>query len=460
MPRPLDWSLLALALAACSDNTAPDAYDLTESAGQPIPRVTTFGVTPIASSEGDVTVAAINDAGQVAGTLNGIESRAFIWENGAFALAVPPGARATAINSSGSLAGSIEEGTSAYPAAWEGGLGGIDLSIPAEASGGFASAINDNGMIAGRIHYPLSPEELYVWADGSDAAPTLLDSPGSLPQILSFSSRGRLVGASEFGKNDTRALFWPDRFSAARELKGFDGGPCLGTARSINEHDEIVGGCSPSTTEPMLPAYWPDPDAVPIKVGGDVPGVAASINELGQIVGRSGSAPTLWTREGESFRGFTIGTPGDGATAVSVNNRGGAIGAGPGFPAPAYLWHIPVAARVVVAASGGKAIKLDRKGAVVLTIFGSHWFRTADIDPATLTLGNDDGLETAATRKKGKPVARSTDANGDGFMDLVVEFDERELVDHSDLVAGQALVYLLGRFRDGTHIRGAAPLDL
>ena len=128
-------------------------------------------------------------------------------------------------------------------------------------------------------------------------------------------------------------------------------------------------------------------------------------------------------------------------------------------PATAYLWSIPIAARVAVAAGGGKPIKLDRKGVVAVTIFGSRWLRTADLDPATLTLGNDDGLETAGMRKKGQPVVRSTDANGDGFADLVVDFDERTLMNQHDLVAGQELVYLLGRFRDGTHVRGAAPLD-
>lgn len=457
MSRLIAYSFLTLVLAACSDNTAPDPADLTDSPGDPVSRVTTFGVTPIAGEGVGLSVVGLNDAGQVAGTLEGTEPRPFVWENGTFALVPDAGGRAADINAGGTLVGVAQETDAPRRAViWPAGLGAIDLPVPAGTTVSEAHAVNDDGMIAGW----LGTAGWHVWSNASDADPTpLTTASGSILNIGAFSNRGRLVGVLLApAKNDFRAVYWPDRFSSGIELKGFDGGPCYGFAADINEHDEIVGGCAASTTDPVFPAYWADPDAVPIDLGAGLTGGAASINELGQILGHSTLIPKLWMREGDAFRPFTIGTPGEGVLPVSINNRGQAVGIR-GNPATAYLWSIPIAARVAVAAGGGKPIKLDRKGVVAVTIFGSRWLRTADLDPATLTLGNDDGLETAGMRKKGQPVVRSTDANGDGFADLVVDFDERTLMNQHDLVAGQELVYLLGRFRDGTHVRGAAPLD-
>ena len=86
---------------------------------------------------------------------------------------------------------------------------------------------------------------------------------------------------------------------------------------------------------------------------------------------------------------------------------------------------------------------------------GSPWFHAGDIDPNTLTLGNDNGTETPIARKKNSPVAKLTDVNRDGDLDLVVEFPKQAMTKTGDLVAGSQVLVVQGRLRDGTRVRGA-----
>jgi hypothetical protein len=98
--------------------------------------------------------------------------------------------------------------------------------------------------------------------------------------------------------------------------------------------------------------------------------------------------------------------------------------------------------------------KRDGKGTVSVAVLGSRWFRPADVNPTTLTLGNDDGVDTPVLRKRGTPVTRLTDLNRDGFPDLVADFGEREMMNRGDLPAGSPVLVLLEQLRDGTHLRG------
>ncbi|MGH7628877.1 MAG: hypothetical protein ACREOF_05730 [Gemmatimonadales bacterium] len=74
--------------------------------------------------------------------------------------------------------------------------------------------------------------------------------------------------------------------------------------------------------------------------------------------------------------------------------------------------------------------------------------------PASLTLGGDDGLETPVARRKTGPIAKLTDVNRDGFVDLVADFDERAMMNNGELAAGISPLVLLGRLKEGKHIRG------
>ena len=90
-----------------------------------------------------------------------------------------------------------------------------------------------------------------------------------------------------------------------------------------------------------------------------------------------------------------------------------------------------------------------------MVVLGSHWFRATGVDPASLTLGDENGLDTPIARSKSKPVSKLTDLNRDGFTDLVAEFTKRDLVANGDLAVGTRTLILLGRTRDGGHVRGA-----
>jgi hypothetical protein len=161
------------------------------------------------------------------------------------------------------------------------------------------------------------------------------------------------------------------------------------------------------------------------------------------------SGPSTWESRTEGADGFPR----------SVNNQGQAVGfaeAGE-LSAVAIMWTIPVRAALdILPGSAGNSIKLGGgSSTVAVAILGSRWFRAADVTPASLTLGDDDGLDTPVARKKSAPLARLTDVNRDGFPDLVAEFDKRQLRNNGDLAAGAQTLFLLGRMQSGTHLRGA-----
>jgi hypothetical protein len=76
------------------------------------------------------------------------------------------------------------------------------------------------------------------------------------------------------------------------------------------------------------------------------------------------------------------------------------------------------------------------------------------VNPATLTLGNDDGVETPVARRSSGVNAKLADVNKDGVKDLVAEFDKRQLMNNGDLPLDAHTLVLLGRMGDGGHVRG------
>jgi aqualysin 1 len=83
-------------------------------------------------------------------------------------------------------------------------------------------------------------------------------------------------------------------------------------------------------------------------------------------------------------------------------------------------------------------------------------FDARRVDPATLTLGNGLGAETAASRRpNGSVMASLEDANGDGLLDLVVQFSVRTLVANGDVTPATTSLKMEGRLRDGLPFRGS-----
>jgi hypothetical protein len=80
----------------------------------------------------------------------------------------------------------------------------------------------------------------------------------------------------------------------------------------------------------------------------------------------------------------------------------------------------------------------------------------ADIDPNTVTLGDDDGDDTAvATRKNGTLRASLEDVDGDTRDDLVLHFDTQTLIANGDITATSDVLILTGSTSDGTPFGGS-----
>jgi hypothetical protein len=56
--------------------------------------------------------------------------------------------------------------------------------------------------------------------------------------------------------------------------------------------------------------------------------------------------------------------------------------------------------------SPGNKIRLGGGGILSIAVLGSRWFRAIGVDPASLTLGDEDGLDTPIAPSKSKPLAK------------------------------------------------------
>jgi hypothetical protein len=91
-----------------------------------------------------------------------------------------------------------------------------------------------------------------------------------------------------------------------------------------------------------------------------------------------------------------------------------------------YAWQIPLRATLdAIPGIATNTIKRDGKGTVSVALLGSRWFLPADVNPASLTLGNDDGVDTRSSvrcgaapifvgGRGGRPVAESESAPAEG----------------------------------------------
>jgi len=91
-------------------------------------------------------------------------------------------------------------------------------------------------------------------------------------------------------------------------------------------------------------------------------------------------------------------------------------------------------------------INLSSNGTVAVAILSSPTFNAASVDPTTVTLAG----ALVALKGKGTPMASTSDANGDGLLDLIVHVNTEALqVSDADTVA-----VLEGKTFDGKPIRG------
>lgn len=102
------------------------------------------------------------------------------------------------------------------------------------------------------------------------------------------------------------------------------------------------------------------------------------------------------------------------------------------------------------------AVALRSRGRLPVAILSTPDFVAADVDPATVTLGDDDADDVSvATRPNGGLFTDLEDVDDDGDLDLVLWFEVRALVDGGDLDTSTTELVLKGETFDGTPIRGS-----
>jgi len=107
--------------------------------------------------------------------------------------------------------------------------------------------------------------------------------------------------------------------------------------------------------------------------------------------------------------------------------------------------------------SDPNSIKLSPQGdgMIAVAILSSVGFDASLVDPATATLGDEDGADTpVARRRNGSLFASLEDANDDGRPDLLLHFSRSELIGNGDLTTDVTSLILLAELVDGRHARG------
>jgi hypothetical protein len=449
--------MLAVALvAACSTTDLPTDPS---SATPPVPQlaIATFGVTTIGQPEEGIRPSDINDQGLVLGILappGGAVWRVFQWSNGGIQVlpaTSPNGAIGFAQNAFG-LAVGVDGGEAV---AWENGTRTVLVDPDAGGRAVVAAGVNPAGQIVGyRELSGILKRTGLVWTGKTDQHPASLATLQGLDATPSdINGAGTIVGAV----NGAGAVAWSDKLAEPKLLPDPDGhGDCDddGTASEINERGEIVGFCGPSN-QPRG-AYWATKDAQPVALGN---ALVTGINDLGQIVGTLDDRPTLWNREAGQLRAYDLGSASSlpGLIRVTaVNNTGQVVGMHFTSTGPiAMVWRIPIRVDLdLVPGSSANALRMKGGGSVGAVILGSRWFRAADVDPATLTLGNDDGVDAPSLADKRGRFPLPSDVNRDGFPDLTIQFDKAALIRNGDIAVGDRTLVLLGRTKDGKPVRG------
>jgi hypothetical protein len=151
---------------------------------------------------------------------------------------------------------------------------------------------------------------------------------------------------------------------------------------------------------------------------------------------------------------YDLGTlSGGDSQGFAINNLGEVVGRSGNR---AVYWQVVLRAAVdIVPGSASNALKLGGGGTVSVAVLGSRYFDAGAIDARTVTLGNEDGSDTPVARKKnGAPLADLRDVNRDGYADLVVEFDRKQMVSNGDLNLAASQLILLASRIDGRRVRG------
>ncbi len=110
----------------------------------------------------------------------------------------------------------------------------------------------------------------------------------------------------------------------------------------------------------------------------------------------------------------------------------------------------------ILPGSDENPVNLTSRGRLPVAVLSTDAFDSATLDPATITLGDNDGADTpVAARRNGTLFASLEDVDGDGLADLVLHFEVPALVGNGDLGAGSTRLILNGTTLGGDPLRAA-----
>src|SRR3954463_145994 len=188
----------------------------------------------------------INDAGQVAGSMNTQTAmHAFLWTQtgGVRDLGTLPGdssSAAFAVNNTGWVVGSSSGSSGTHAVLWNPQSQPTDIGNIGGSSETQAFALNDNNDVVGASG-TADNVHAFLWSKTGGMRDLGMLAGDTSSQAFAVNKNGQVVGISSSG-NGSRAFLWTQS-SGMQNLGGFSGGN-YSEAMGINDAGEVVGSSS------------------------------------------------------------------------------------------------------------------------------------------------------------------------------------------------------------------------
>jgi subtilisin family serine protease len=143
------------------------------------------------------------------------------------------------------------------------------------------------------------------------------------------------------------------------------------------------------------------------------------------------------------------------AAVVRNSTEGRLFDIGTGSP-NRLLNTLAAAAGDIRPGSEENPVNLRDTGTLPVALLTTSDFDASRVDPASVTLGDENGSDTPVARRTNRTLMASLeDVDGDGRTDLVLHFSIPALVNNGDLTTATTRLFLNGTFEDGWALRGS-----